>query len=149
MQKRSAPSAAPKSAARRKFIGQFGVTTTALTTGLISVEPLFKTERSLAGGATIEGSNRRANDCAKLRRDAAQVGLQSTPQNLQHPPNGDESLYANKIANYSKGLPHNSDGTVLLSAYEALLKALYSGQPSDFDAIPMAGDRRLTNPQSG
>ena len=30
-----------------------------------------------------------------------------------------------------------------------MLKAINSGQPADFDAIPIAGDRRLTNPQSG
>ena len=68
---------------------------------------------------------------------------------MQHPSNNDENLYANKIACYSKGLPHNDDGTVSLSAYAALLQALNSGRPSDFDAIPMGGNRRLTNPQAG
>jgi hypothetical protein len=141
---------APKSPARRRFIGQFGVTSAAaLAAGVVGVEPLLKTERSQIQAAPAAGSNRRANDCAKLRRDAAQAGLQNTPQNLQHPPNGDESLYPNKIANYSKGLPHNPDGTVVLSAYDALVKAVNSGRPADFDAIPMGGSRRLTNPQSG
>ncbi|HAF13358.1 MAG TPA: phosphoesterase, partial [Blastocatellia bacterium] len=79
----------------------------------------------------------------------AQAGLQSTPQNLQHPTNNDENLYPNKIASYSKGLPHNSDGTVTLSAFAALVQALNSGRPSDFNSIPMGGDRRLTNPQAG
>jgi hypothetical protein len=62
-------------------------------------------------------------------RDAAQVGLQATPQNLQHPNNLDENLYPNKIGNYSKGLPHNNDGTVVLSAYNALVNAINSGRP--------------------
>ena len=95
------------------------------------------------------GSNQRANECAKLRRDAANAGLQATPQNLQHPNNQDELLYPNKIGNYSKGLPHNDDGTVVLSAYNALLQALNSGRSADFDAIPLGGSTRLTNPQSG
>ena len=140
----------PKSSARRKFIGQFGVTgAAALATGVIGIEPFIRSERSQIEAAPAAGSNRRANDCAKLRRDAAQAGLQNTPQNLQHPPNDDETIYPNKIANYSKGLPHNNDGTVVLSAYEALVKAVNSGQPSDFNAIPLGGTRRLTNPQSG
>ena len=150
MQEESIQKTTPKSSARRKFIGQFGVTgAVALATGVIGIEPFLRSERSQIQGAPAAGSNRRANDCAKLRRDAAQAGLQNTHQNLQHPPNGDESLYPNKIANYSKGLPHNNDGTVVLSAYEALVKAVNSGQPSDFNAIPLGGTRRLTNPQSG
>jgi hypothetical protein len=141
---------APKSPARRKFIGQFGVTSAAaVAAGVVGLEPLIQSSHSHVQAAPAAGSNRRANDCAKLRRDSAQAGLQSTPQNLQHPPNGDESLYANKIANYSKGLPHNNDGTVVLSAYEALLQAVNSGRPADFDAIPLGGNRRLTNPQAG
>jgi hypothetical protein len=95
------------------------------------------------------GSNQRANECAKLRRDAAQTGLQATPQNLQHPNNQDENLYPNKIGNFSKGLPHNNDGTVVLSAYNALVNAINTGRPADFDAIPLGGTTKLTNPQSG
>jgi hypothetical protein len=95
------------------------------------------------------GSNQRANECAKLRRDAALEGLQATPQNLQHPNNQDEDIYPNKIGNFSKGLPHNNDGTVVLSAYNALVTAINSGRPADFDAIPLGGTVKLTNPQSG
>lgn len=133
---------------RRKFLGQVSLASAAtVAVGVVGVEPLLGARQSQAHGA--QGSNQRANGCAKLRRDAAQAGLLATPQNLQHIPNGDESLYANKIGNFSKGLPHNDDGTVVLSAYNALLQALNTGQPADFDAIPLGGDRKLTNPQSG
>jgi hypothetical protein len=115
---------------------------------VIGVEPLLQTIRSQVQAAPT-GSNQRANACAKLRRDAANVGLQTTPQNLQHPDNDYEELYPNKLGSYSKGLPHNDDGTVVLGAYEALVKAVNSGAPADFDAIPLGGDRLLTNPQSG
>ena len=121
---------------RRAFLGQVGAATIAV--GAIGIE---------ADAAT--GSNQRANDCAKLRRDAAMAGLQATPPNLQHPNNQDEDLYPNKLGNYSKGLPHNDDGTVVLSAYNALVQAINSGRPADFDAIPLGGTRGLTNPQSG
>jgi hypothetical protein len=133
---------------RRAFLSHVGVAGAAtLAAGVIGVEPLLETERSQVHAAS--GSNQRANECAKLRRDAANDGLQATPQNLQHPNNQDESLYPNKLGSFSKGLPHNDDGTVVLSAYEALVKALNSGAPADFDTIPLGGDRLLTNPQSG
>ena len=41
------------------------------------------------------------------------------------------------------------DGTVVLSAYNALLQAINSGRPADFDAIPLGGTTGLTNPQAG
>ncbi|HEX3186405.1 MAG TPA: vanadium-dependent haloperoxidase [Pyrinomonadaceae bacterium] len=130
---------------RRAFLGSVGAAT--LAAGAIGVEPLLQNEKSQVQAAT--GSNQRANQCAKLRRDAAAAGLQATPQNLQHPDNNDEELYPNKLGSYSKGLPHNDDGTVVASAYAALIQAIDSGRPADFDAIPLGGNRRLTNPQSG
>jgi hypothetical protein len=134
---------------RRAFLGHVSAAGAAtIAAGVIGVEPLLQTDRSQAHAAPT-GSNQRANACAKLRRDAATVGLQATPQNLQHPNNQDENLYPNKLGSYSKGLPHNDDGTVVLSAYEALVKAISSGAPSDFDAIPLGGNSRLTNPQAG
>ena len=133
---------------RRTFLGRVGVAGAAtIAAGVISVEPLLQTERSEVRGA--DGSNQRANECAKLRRDAATAGLKATPQNLQHPSNRDEELYPDKLGNYSKGLPHNNDGTVVLSAYAALTQAINSGRPADFDAIPLSGTVPLTNPQAG
>lgn len=133
---------------RRKFLRAVCATTAAV--GVVGVEPLLQSERSQTHAASAaEGSNQRANDCAKLRRDAAQAGLLNTPQNLQHPANTDEDLYPNKIGSYSKALPHNNDGTVKLSAYAAMIKALNSGSNDDFNAIPMGGDGKLTNPQAG
>src|SRR5882724_6680594 len=133
---------------RRTFLGKVGVAGAAtIAAGVVGIEPLLQIERSQVQAAP--GSNQRANDCAKLRRDSAQSGLLATPQNLQHPDNQDENLYANKLGSYSKGLPHNNDGTVVLSAYAALVQAVKSGRPSDFDAIPLGGTRKLTNPQAG
>lgn len=139
----------PQSPSRRKFmsnVGAAGAVTVAAS--VIGLEPLLDTKRSQVAAAQ-GGSNQRANACAKLRRDAAQEGLQSTPANLQHLSNNDETLYSNKIASYSKGLPHNSQGIVDPDAFSQMVQALNSGNPTDFDNITLGGTTKLTNPQSG
>ncbi|KON88034.1 phosphoesterase [Sporosarcina globispora] len=65
-----------------------------------------------------------------------------------HPCNGDERLYPKKIANYSKALPHNQPDEVNLNAYKALIHALETGNPDDFEDIPLGGVVKLTNPQA-
>lgn len=61
--------------------------------------------------------------------------------------NGDE---ANSVISFSKGLPHDSLGHVSPSAYNALLKAVATGAPSDWDAVPLHPNaaRKLVNPQA-
>ncbi|HYO54863.1 hypothetical protein [Archangium sp.] len=63
--------------------------------------------------------------------------------------NGDEERYPHRIGNYSKGLPHNDLGEVDPRAYDAMLRALASGRFEDFEAIPLGGRLRLTNPLGG
>ena len=65
------------------------------------------------------------------------------PPLFNRPNNGDEELYPNRIGNYSKGLPHQSNGEVQLNAYNALLDALRTGTPAMFEQIPMGGNRKL------
>ncbi len=79
----------------------------------------------------------------------------------RHKNNGDDELYPDKIGSYSKGLPHNQFGEVDLAAYTAYCNALSSGDPADFEAIPMGNPggpgpvppltpvHKLINPQSG
>ena len=128
-------------------VGATGAVT--LAAGVIGLEPLLQGNRSKIQAAPQNSSNQRANANAKLRRDAAQAGLLATPQNMQHPSNNDETLYENRAGNYSKGLPHNNDGTVVASAYQSLLKAIGTGAVADFDSIQLGGSRKQTNPQSG
>ena len=90
----------------------------------------------------------------QLRRDAARFA-----RNQPHPApqsNGDEGRYPNRIGSYSKGLPHDQLGEVNVQAYNTLLNAFASGDPDDFEKIPLSpaancphGRRRLTNPQAG
>jgi len=83
-----------------------------------------------------------------IRREAAQLAFERPlPDQLC---NGEEDDYAGtRIANFSKGLPHNGLGEVDPTAYHALLAALSSGNPDDFEAIPLGGVRPLRNPQAG
>ena len=62
--------------------------------------------------------------------------------------NGDEERYPSRIASFTKGLPHDARGEVDPSAYDAMLKAIRSGERADFDAISMGGKLRLVNPQA-
>ncbi|WP_333781283.1 vanadium-dependent haloperoxidase [Oceanirhabdus sp. W0125-5] len=81
----------------------------------------------------------------KIRVDAA--GFQKNLPLPDHPNNGDEDLYPNRIANYSKAMPHNHLGEVNLGAYNIWLKALTTGNPQMFEEIPLGGVRKFANPQ--
>jgi hypothetical protein len=92
------------------------------------------------------GGEQRRNEAYDIRHKAALF-----EKNLpvpDHPDNGDEQRYPNKIGSYSKGLPHNGLGEPDLSAYNLFLKALSTGEPSDFEAIPLGGTVKLANPQA-
>jgi membrane-associated phospholipid phosphatase len=64
-------------------------------------------------------------------------------------PNGDEDRFPNRIASYTKGLPHDALGQVDPAAYQTLLTALASGLPDDFERIRLGIGRKLTSPQAG
>lgn len=63
--------------------------------------------------------------------------------------NGDYERYPNKIATFTKSLPHDKHGEVIPKAFETLAYALRTGAPADFEAISVGGDRKLTNPLAG
>src|SRR5205814_6653626 len=81
-----------------------------------------------------------------------------------HINNGEENEYRtggdlNYIANFSKGLPHDDLGEVVPGDYIRLIRALFTGDPDDFDRIPLGtpgspwpgalAPNKLTNPQAG
>jgi len=89
----------------------------------------------------------------KRIRAALKVRTQAALQQSSRPlasmkSNGDEDSFPNRIACYSKGLPHDPFGEVEPKAYNALLAAIRSGKFSDFERLPRGGGRRLSNPQS-
>jgi hypothetical protein len=88
----------------------------------------------------------RRREAFRIRREAAI--LQRDDCLPDHLCNGDEDLFPNKIGNFSKGLPHNSLGEVDLNSYNAFIRALTTGNPDDFEGIPLGGDLKLANPQA-
>jgi len=131
---------------RRKFRGQLGAgAATAIGLGALSLPTL----QGVVEAAAIDPltSNQRRATCFRTRKNAAEFERRQPA--VAHPTNGEEELYANKIGNFSKGLPHNSLGEVDLAAYNKLIAALASGNPADFEAITLGLGRKLTNPQSG
>ena len=99
-----------------------------------------------ASSSTPSREPRRA-EAYKIRHRAALAHL--TERTPPQPTNGDEERYVDKRASFTKGLPHNALGEVDLSAYAIMTRAIASGRPEDFDAIPLApmAVRKLVNPQ--
>jgi hypothetical protein len=135
---------------RRNFFGK--LTKVGITAAAATVAAPFFDKSSTVIGQTKYGKSfyqQRATACYKLRVAAAQANFHLPPPLFSRPNNGDEQLYENKIANFSKGLPHNSNGEVDVHAYAALLDALKTGDAAKFEQIPMGGNQLLTNPQAG
>jgi hypothetical protein len=130
---------------RRSFLRSLAVGTAA-----IGLDPVSRPPWDWRAEATeLAGRNDRlrAQRAYKIRTDAARLARHRPP--VSHPDNGEEDLYPNRIASYSKGLPHSSLGEVDLAAYDALLRALRTGERAAFEAIPLGLGRKLTNPQAG
>jgi hypothetical protein len=128
---------------RRAFLRRAGGAAGLLTAGAL---PLGALSAAVAA-APVASDARRRNEAYRIRLEAANLARQRPP--VSHPDNGEEALYSNRIASYSKGLPHNGLGEVDPAAYAAMLAALESGRKSDFEAIPLGLGRKLTNPLAG
>jgi hypothetical protein len=101
---------------------------------------------------------RRATAFRKRLRAAKKAFDYALPCHLR---NGDEQLYPDQRASYSKGLVHDAIGEVDSSSYASLLSALASGTPADFELIQLGspGDpgpapgntpiHKMVNPQAG
>src|SRR5215212_4029534 len=147
----AAPSKA--STSRRKFLGHMGgATAGAIALSSIGLEPLLGTQRSQAQAVeitpTTDSARRIASDAIRKAASNNEKALGLFP----HPTNGDEELYANRIGNFHKTLPHDTTtGEVDQAAYNQLLAALASGNFADFEAIPRkaGANGRLANPLGG
>ena len=127
---------------RRRFLSYLGAAPTLTTfagAGLLSSRIAF------ADAGPLDARERR-HRAFVIRRDAAiyQRDAPETPSSS----NGDEEAHTNRIARFTKGLPHNDLGEVDLNAYNAYLQALNSGKWADFEAIPLGGAAKLSNPQA-
>jgi hypothetical protein len=134
-----------KPSSRRKFLGQ--VSGSAAVLGLPSLVSLAQTSSNKIESGQESTASERAERAYQIR-----VKTALAQKNLPLPTvraNGDEERYPNKIANYSKGLPHNNLGEVDLNAYQTLLFAVSNGNPEDFERVILDQGRQLVNPQAG
>jgi len=117
----------------------------------LNLESTANAQSSGGSGSACEigplGDAARAQACLNLRESVAQADFNQPL--VSHPCNGDDSLYPDKCGSFTKTLPHDTYGRVNLSAYQSLINALSSGNPSDFENITLGGTVKLTNPQSG
>jgi membrane-associated phospholipid phosphatase len=159
----STPPADPAAAGldRRRFLGGIsGAAAVAAAAGggalalnAVLARPASGQEVAAAGPAGPAGDAATAPATARhaasyrMRTGVARTEFLIPPQ--ANPANGDEQRHPSYIGNYHKALPHDSAGEVAPDAYGRLLTALTSGDPSDFEAVPLGGTTRLTDPQSG
>src|SRR5215475_14902240 len=129
---------------RRQFLSAAGgITTATLASGSVGLSSLTGASGTVAKADDLSDRDERA---LAIRINAANYQLQNefpVPQN-----NGDEGRYPSRFANYSKGLPHNNLGEVNRNAYQKLLDAIANDDPSLYNAIPLGGIVRLSNPQA-
>src|SRR6516164_4264842 len=127
---------------RRRFLRYLGA---APTLPAFAGAALLSSPSAFADTGPLDASARR-HRAFVIRRDAAiyQRDIPPTPSVS----NGDDDAYANRIASYTKALPHNDLGEVDLNAYNAYLRALNSGQWADFEAIPLGGTAKFSSPQA-
>jgi hypothetical protein len=149
----------PESPGRRRFLRGIGAAGAATITTAATGLDLLRPREAAGAQAQVEfgapapfappgsGAVIRRDQAFQHRMDAARAE-KSVPM-PPHLTNGDEARYSSRIGNFSKGLPHNSLGEVDTAAYAALVKAATTGNPADFDAIPMGGTMRLIDPQAG
>ena len=134
---------------RREFLHRVLGVSAASIVGLRAVSGKDGESGTAAAGSEAglpKGALTRRDQAYKIRYEAAafEKGQPIAP----HPDNGDEALFETRIGSYSKGLPHNEVGEVDPNAYRQLLAALESGDPADFEAIPMIGGLKLADPQA-
>ena len=145
----SEPSSPPR-VDRRSFLGQMGVGAASLV-GLAASASAAAAKPDPPPGKNVSGlldtAAARSNHAFEIRMRAAELARDRAV--VEHLSNGEEAFYPNRIANFSKGLPHNAFGEVDTAAYDTYLEALKSGDPARFEALPMGLGRRLTNPLAG
>jgi hypothetical protein len=137
------------SQSRRKFLGKVGMASVAASV-LGSVPNVLAQSRpssnTSAGTTTSSGiTNFRVQRAFNLRVGTATKdhAIPPAPQT----PNGDEQLYTDHSASYSKPLLQDGICLVNQAAWTSFKKALQSAKMSDYEAIILGGTRTLNGPQ--
>jgi hypothetical protein len=128
---------------RRVFLSAAAAATaSALLTSAMPACAAASTSQTRKQGAR----DKRAQRAEQIRGEAALRQRNATQQAGE--PNGDEVTFPTRIASFGKALPHDALGHVDPAAFAALLKAMQTGAPADFEAIPLGGATKLKNPQA-
>ena len=136
--------ATPKFSRRSLLQTAAGVSAVVGMAGSAQAKP--KSKAASNGHPILAGNrNQRSAEAMQIRNAASRTWLQDFIGTQQT--NGDEGLYDDYRASFTKALPHNSIGEVVPSEYEKLLIALESRRNADFEAITLGGARKLANPQ--
>src|SRR5688572_5393064 len=143
----------PLSVDRRSFLaGAGGIAAIGASGAILPALTGTMTSSALASTPALGTDEERRSGAFRVRLGCAtqqyNAGL------VQHPVNGDEQLYPDRIGNFSKGLPHNNFGEVAPAAYTALLAAVAARTQISFESIPSgcpnsAQRLKLTNPLGG
>jgi len=132
------------SSSRRKFLSSIGrAGAAAYTLAAVGAGPLSGS--AVADSTDSAASSSRVQHALKLRIETAQ--RDSRIPVPPHTTNGDEQRYPDHSASYSKGLLQDDIGVVNAAAWASFVKALRSGQNSDFEAIIIGGTHTLNGPQ--
>jgi hypothetical protein len=119
-----------------------GASAAACTLAAVGLEPL----RAFAVADTrVQPTSGRVQHALNLRIETAQRDSQIPVP--PHTTNGDTERYPDHSASYSKGLLQDDIGVVDPAAWASFVKALSSGQNSDFEAIVIGGTHTLNGPQ--
>src|SRR5258708_1689539 len=124
---------------RRRFLGKMGVATVAA--GLLGKTPVAFAQSGRPSGSAIANTgvsptfSGREQYALRLRIATAQKDFH-VPVPL-HTTNGDEQLYPDHSASYSKGLRQDAIGVVNPAAWVSFKKALQTGQNDDFEALSL------------
>jgi hypothetical protein len=136
------------SPSRRAFLKGFGAAT------LAGVVPAIASAARGSGLDVLSDTkssqlNIKARRTQAYQKRIAAARADAKIKTPSHPDNGDEVLFPNGIANYTKGFAHNDFGEVDPTVYAAYLAAIKSGKRADFDNLTMAGRIPLVDPQAG
>ncbi len=135
---------------RRKFFGNLGKA--AAGAAAVSILPTLDPGLSVSaqrGPILPFPAIERAKKSYEFRKAMATANYLATRASMRRLHNGDEDHYGNYIASFSKGLPHLPNGEVEPAAYALFKAALMTQNPIDLESVPLGGDRKFVNPQSG
>jgi hypothetical protein len=131
------------SPSRRSFLGKLGTAATVTMAAGVVGAPSVLAESAALG--SVPTSNSRVAHATALRIQKANADAKvNVPP---HTTSGDEALYADKSASYSKGLLQDYIGVVNPAAWKAFHIACQTGSPNDWNNIILGGTITENGPQ--